>query len=199
MALFAGQPGAHNNNQPHPTMASTPSQDIKKIAIIGPECTGKSELSQHLAQHFNTAWVSEYARAYLDNLNAPYSESDLLKIAHGQVRLEEEWMPEANRVLICDTNLLVIKVWSNFKYGRCSGEILQLINSRAYDLYLLTYIDIPWQEDPLREHPDKREELWGIYKKELAQQGTPFVEIKGERAARRATAIKAIEGLLTEG
>ncbi|MEQ9412246.1 MAG: ATP-binding protein, partial [Cyclobacteriaceae bacterium] len=58
-------------------------QKIKKIVIIGPECTGKSELSEYLSEYFNTCWVAEYARAYLDNLNAPYIESDLLKIAHG--------------------------------------------------------------------------------------------------------------------
>lgn len=177
-------------------MLRSNTQKIKKIAIIGPECTGKSELSEYLAQHFNTCWVAEYARSYLDNLNTSYTESDLIKIAHGQVRLEDEWITEANQVLICDTNLLVIKVWSNFKYGHCNEEILQLIKERTYDLYLLTYIDIPWQEDPQREHPDKREVLWKIYKEELEQQDTPFVEIRGEREARRSTAVKAIENLL---
>ena len=174
----------------------SPLQKIKKIAIIGPECTGKSELSEYLAQHFNTVWVTDYARTYLDNLNSPYTETDLVKIAHGQIRLEDEWIAEANRVLICDTNLLVIKVWSNYKYGHCSEEILQLIKSRTYDLYLLTYIDIPWQEDPQREHPNERETLWKIYKNELEQQDIPYVEIKGEREARRAMAIEAIENLL---
>ncbi|HNP07852.1 MAG TPA: ATP-binding protein [Cyclobacteriaceae bacterium] len=171
---------------------------IKKIVIIGPECTGKSELSEYLSRHFNTCWVPEYARTYLDILNTPYQESDLMKIAHGQIKLEDEWLPEANKILICDTNLLVIKVWSNFKYGRCNEEILQMIKERTYDLYLLTYIDIPWQEDPQREHPDKREVLMKIYKEELEQQSVPVVEIKGEREERRANAIKAIEQLLKD-
>ncbi len=177
-------------------MLKSHSQKIKKIAIVGPECTGKSELSKYLAQHFNTCWVAEYARGYIDNLNTPYSEDDLVKIAHGQIRLEDEWISKANQVLICDTNLLVIKVWSNFKYGHCSEEILQLIKERTYDLYLLTYIDIPWQEDSQREHPNEREALWEIYKEELEQQDTPYVKIKGEREARRAIAVKAIENLL---
>lgn len=170
---------------------------IKKVAIIGPECTGKSELSEYLAKHYDTCWVKEYARAYLDNLNQPYQESDLEKIAHGQVRMEEEWMPEANKVLICDTNLLVIKIWSEIKYGHCSQEILKLIASRTYDLYLLTYIDIPWEEDPQREHPDKREMLWNIYKDELELQNIPYIEIKGDRTQRRNTAIEAINYLLS--
>lgn len=171
-------------------------QKIKKIVIIGPECTGKSELSEFLAGYFNTCWVTEYARTYLNNLDAPYVENDLLEIARGQIRMEEECTNKANQVLICDTNLLVIKVWSNFKYGRCNEEILQMIKERTYDLYLLTYIDIPWQEDPQREHPEKREVLWEIYKEELEQQIAPYVEIKGERKERRTIAIKAIEQLL---
>ena len=91
--------------------------EIKKIAVIGPECTGKSDLSQFLAEHFQTAWVPEYARRYLDNLVRPYHQDDLLTISHGQMRLEDEWERDANKILICDTNLYVIKVWSEFKFG----------------------------------------------------------------------------------
>ena len=171
--------------------------DKKKVAVIGPECTGKSELSHYLADHFTTEWVPEYARAYLDKLRRPYTQDDLLKIAHGQIRLEDEYTIDANNFLICDTNLYVIKIWSMFKYGNCSEEILKTIESRKYDLYLLTYVDIPWQADPLREHPTKREELYQIYLNEMKNQSVPFVEIKGEREQRIATAVSAIEKMLS--
>jgi NadR type nicotinamide-nucleotide adenylyltransferase len=167
----------------------------KRVAIIGPECTGKSELSKFLAQHFQTEWVPEYARAYIDNLRRPYNQSDLIVIAHGQVRLEDEYARDANTFLFCDTNLYVIKVWSMFKYGNCEKEILDQITDRKYDLYLLTYVDLPWEADPLREHPTKREELYNIYLNEMKNQSVPFVEIKGEREQRQATAIQAIEKL----
>jgi NadR type nicotinamide-nucleotide adenylyltransferase len=167
----------------------------KRVAIIGPECTGKSELSKFLAQHFKTEWVPEYARAYIDNLRRPYNQNDLITIAHGQLRLEDEYARDANTFLFCDTNLYVIKVWSMFKYGNCDQEILDQIANRKYDLYLLTYVDLPWEEDPLREHPTKREELYNIYLNEMKNQSVPFVEIKGDREQRRATAIEAIEKL----
>lgn len=168
-------------------------KEIKKVVVIGPECTGKSELSQFLAAHFQTVWVPEYARGYLDNLTRPYEQHDLMTIAHGQVRIENEWSRDANHLVICDTNLIVIKVWSEFKYGHAHPEILSLISARKYDLYLLTYIDVPWENDPQREHPDKRETLYDIYLKELRNQPAPFVEIRGERDARRKTAVDAIE------
>lgn len=170
---------------------------VKKVAIVGPECTGKSDLSEFLANHFDTEWVPEYARGYIDNLRRPYTQDDLLSIAHGQLRLEDEFARDANRILICDTNLYVIKVWSMFKYGNCHAEILDQITSRSYDLYLLTYVDLPWVEDPLREHPTKREELYQIYLNEMKNQPVPFVEIKGEREQRRALALHAVEQLVS--
>lgn len=179
-------------------MNASPVMPVKKVVVIGPECTGKSELSQYLAEHFKASWVPEYARGYIDNLVRSYQESDLLTIAHGQMRLEDEWPHESNDLLICDTNLYVIKVWSEFKFGHCAPEILKNINSRKYDLYLLTYVDIPWQEDPQREHPDKREELYQIYLTEMRSQQAPFVEIRGERELRRKTAVNAIEKLLAQ-
>lgn len=169
--------------------------ELKKVVIIGPECTGKSDLSAFLAQHFNTAWVPEYARGYLENLARPYELHDLRTIAHGQMRLEDEWSSEAQRLLFCDTNLYIIKVWSEFKFGTCDAQILNAIASREYDLYLLTYIDIPWEADPQREHPDKREELYALYKKEMTSQSVPFIEIRGDREARRKSAIEAVERL----
>jgi len=167
-------------------------QEIKKVCVIGPECTGKTDISQFLAQHYNTSWVEEYARAYLNKLGRAYDQIDLLKIAHGQLRMEDEWVYEANKLLICDTNLIVIKVWSEHKYGNCDAEILKKIAERKYDLYLLTDIDIPWAEDPQREHPDKREYFRDIFRTEVAATGVPFVEISGEREARRKKAIDAI-------
>jgi NadR type nicotinamide-nucleotide adenylyltransferase len=171
----------------------TQSDLISKVCVIGPECTGKTVLSETLAKQLNTVWVEEYARAYLNRLNQPYDEADLLKIAHGQLRMEDEWAVDANKVLVCDTNLIVIKVWSEFKYGHVDKGILDLIHERKYDLYLLTYIDIPWISDPLREHPDRREELYNIYLSEMKDQPVPFVEVKGNEQQRMKTALAAVD------
>jgi NadR type nicotinamide-nucleotide adenylyltransferase len=169
---------------------------IKKVCVIGPECTGKTELSTFLAAHFKTTCVEEYARAYLNKLGKGYTQPDLTKIAHGQLRMEDEWLNESNKIMICDTNLIVIKVWSESKFGMCDKEILERMASRNYHLYLLTNVDIPWQDDPQREHPDKREHFWEIYKQEVAATQVPFVEISGERESRRKKAIEAIQNIL---
>jgi NadR type nicotinamide-nucleotide adenylyltransferase len=170
--------------------------EIKKVVILGPECTGKSELSEYLAKEFNTVWVEEYARTYINNLQRSYSPGDLPIIAQGQLSLEDSLVPKANKVLICDTDLYVIKIWSLFKYGFCDPGILRAIASRKYDLYLLSYIDIPWAYDPLREHPQEREILFELYHREMLNQSVPFQIIKGEREERRKAATDSIKKLL---
>ena len=174
-------------------------KDILKVVVIGPECTGKTDLSQFLGSHFKTEWVREYARTYLDQLIHPYDETDLIKIAHGQARMEDEWARDVDRLLICDTNVTVVKIWCEFKFGKCEPEILDVVKERKYDLYLLTYIDIPWENDPQREHSDKREKLWDIYLNELKSKNYPYVEIRGSREERRKKAVDAVQTILDRG
>lgn len=168
---------------------------IKKISITGPESTGKSTLSAALAGFFQTVWVPEYARNYLENLGRSYEEKDLLEIAKGQLALQGTLVNKSNRYLICDTDLLVIKIWSEHKYGRCHPWILKKLDEIKYDLYILPYIDIPWQEDPLREHPDLRKYFFEKYKEELISRKVNFIEVKGPFEQRVVQAIKAIKGL----
>ena len=170
---------------------------MHKIVVLGPESTGKSTLSQKLAAHYNTVWTPEYAREYIENLPRPYEQHDLLAIANGQLQLEDEKAQQAGDLLICDTDLYVIKVWSEHKYGQCDPQILEHIAGRRYDLYLLTYIDIPWENDPQREYPDPqmREYFYRIYRDIVMNSGVPWVDIRGSYEEREVKAIAAVDAL----
>ncbi|MEP2773849.1 MAG: ATP-binding protein [Fulvivirga sp.] len=171
------------------------SDHIKKVVVIGPESTGKSTLSAALATYYNTAWVPEYARHYIERLDRPYEKSDLSKIAEGQLQWEDEKVKEANKLLICDTDLIVIKIWSEHKYGDCASQILEQIKSRPYDLYLLTDVDLPWQEDPQRENPHLRDYFMDIFEQEIEATGVPFVKISGDHYQRMKKAVEAVDGM----
>lgn len=168
---------------------------VKRISITGPESTGKSTLSRALAERLETVWVPEFAREYLESIGRPYQEKDLLQIAKGQLALEDKFMKEANNFLICDTDLLVVKIWSEHKYGRCHPWILEKLNERKYDLFILTYIDIPWEDDPLRENPDLREYFYEKYKQELISRKFNFIEATGNLDKRISVTLKAIQAL----
>lgn len=169
---------------------------MKKVVVIGPECTGKSTLAEELAAYYETNWVPEYARFYMDNLEEPYSRKDLVKIAEGQIEWEDDFISKTSDLLIIDTDLRVIKIWEEHRYGSCNPKILEWIAEREYDLYLFTDIDIPWKEDPQREHKSRRRFFHDWYRQELDTQETPVVEISGTTEERKSQAIKAIDSLL---
>lgn len=159
---------------------------MKRILFTGPESTGKSAIAKRLAKEWGTVYVPEYARTYLDQLGRPYTETDLLTIAKGQLKWEGQYAKKATDFLFIDTGMLVMKVWSEFKYGRCHPWILEQLHSRRYDLWVLCGIDIPWEPGPMRENPNEREELYRTYRQELQQIGVPFIELWGNREERVA-------------
>ncbi len=171
---------------------------IKKIAVVGPESTGKSELSAQLARHYDTEWVPEYARFYLDRLEGDYSQSDLLEIAKGQILWEKDKLEMVNEWIICDTNLIVIKVWSDHKYGNTDPYIEEQLKAIPYDFYLLANIDLPWRDDPQREHPELRKHFLDVYENYLITNNLPYKLISGIEETRTANAIQAIEDFFTK-
>jgi NadR type nicotinamide-nucleotide adenylyltransferase len=166
---------------------------IHRIAITGPESSGKTTLAEALAAYYGTLWVPEYAREYLAALGRPYRFEDIGAIARGQLQREDRYAPWAKRFLFSDTEPIVAKIWSEFKFRRCDPWILTAIESRPYALYLLTDIDLPWEDDPLREHPTQRAPLFDLYYRELVARNLPFEVISGSRDNRLRKALGAIE------
>lgn len=162
------------------------------IVITGPESTGKSTLAKQLALFFEASFVDEFARSYLQNLNRKYDQSDLSEIAKGQIKLEEEAFIGNPKIVICDTGLEVIKIWSEYKYGNSNSYITEQLAIRLPDLYLLMTPDLPWQPDPLRENPENRKELFGLHKSELISSRVTFYEISGNGEERFELAKKLI-------
>jgi NadR type nicotinamide-nucleotide adenylyltransferase len=171
---------------------------LKKIVIIGPESTGKSTLCEALAAHFHADWVREYAREYLEEHGMGYGYDTLNTIARGQLALEDKGAAQADGLLFIDTDLYVIKVWSEYVFGRCEAWVLDEIVRRKYDAYLLANTDLPWANDPLREYPDPgiRERLFHIYKDLLVNQCVPWAEVGGVGDERLKGAIAAVQRLL---
>ncbi|MBC3542036.1 AAA family ATPase [Rufibacter sediminis] len=168
-----------------------------RVAITGPESTGKSTLAAQLAQHFQAPWVPEYARTYLNQLSRPYEALDLEAIAREQLAFWQEEAAKNPPLLFLDTELLVLKIWSEHAYGTTSAFILEELRRQPVDLYLLMNIDLPWQPDPQREHPHLRQFFYDWYKRELEQLGVPYVEISGSADERLRNAIRAVQQVVS--
>ena len=175
--------------------------NIIKVVLFGPESSGKTTLSIKLAHHYNTVWVAEYAREYLQNKwnneRKTCENSDLLPIAIGQMKLENKLVKKADKILICDTDLLETKVYSEEYYGGTVDPLLEKAAAEnSYDLYLLTYVDTPWEADDLRDKPQERLEMFNAFENALKKYDRPYILLKGDKKTRLKTAIKAIDKLL---
>ena len=164
-----------------------------RIAITGPESTGKTQLCMALSEHYACAFVSEKARDYLEERGGKYERSDLDQILKLQLAAMHEESGKDEQMLICDSDELVIKIWSNYKYKSESPLIKKAWEEADHDLYLLMYPDLEWEYDPLREAEFDRMELFRLYEKELIEQNRPYSIIKGLGVNRLKNAIAAIE------
>ena len=163
-----------------------------RIAITGAECSGKSTLSEMLANRLGVGYVPEMSRIYLDDLGRAYEQEDLDHIATKQQMMIDARGASMEDYLITDTEMLVMKIWSEEKYGTISEHIKFLFFNQFFDIYLLCKPDIPYVADHQRENPEDRDRLYEIYKSNLQEMGAHFIEIRGSYQERLEQAIEAI-------
>lgn len=154
-------------------------------------------MAKKLAERYQTVCVPEYARYYCQNLNNQYTLQDEVNMYYGQVALEESLIPLAsNELLIADTTIMTIKIWSDHLFGHTPEEVLSEIERRQYDFYLLMDIDLPWEDDPLRDFPEQRPHFLEVWKKELKQLNANYSLISGQGEARLENGIAAVQSFL---
>ncbi len=164
-----------------------------RIAVTGPESSGKTTLCESLATHFEVEYIPEFARTYLEKTKGKYTQVDLDEIAKGQLKAVNS---SKNNVLISDTDFSVLEVWSLYKYGNVSPLITALVSENTFDLHILCTPDIPWEEDPLRENPTTRDLLFEHYKESLEKYAKHFILVSGGHSNRLKKCIQIIEHLL---
>ena len=172
---------------------------IIKIALFGPESTGKTTLAKQLAAYYNTEWVPEFARDYLqlkwEENQQICTLDDMMPIAYGQVALENEKLKAAKKYLFCDTNLMVTKVFSEVYYGFCNPSLIDAAIEHEYDLFFLTDIDVPWEKDDIRDKPEGRETVFSVFRQTLIEAKKPFITISGNEENRLAKAKVIVDNL----
>ncbi len=157
-----------------------------RIAFTGPECSGKSTLAQWLSNELNFSLVPEFARRYLAD-NQPYVREDLHAIAMSQFTQNHE-----HNQCVCDTEMTVMRIWEQVKYGEISTYIEELTSFETYSILFLCKPDFPWEDDPLREHPEARNELFELYIKDLNNRQVPYHTLSGALSARKSEILRLI-------
>jgi|LakMenEpi03Aug12_release.lakeMendotaPanAssembly.Ray.scaffolds.fasta_scaffold692471_2 nicotinamide riboside kinase len=179
---------------------------IIRISITGPESSGKSTLSVELQKRFDAVLVHEYARVHLENNGKAYTYKDVVDIAQRQIDLEKESIKSIaqnegsgknKRFVFFDTDLYVLKIWSELAFGKCESFILDHLANDVYDMHLLCKPDLPWVFDEFREHPEleQRNFIYLHYLDAMQHQPKPWFEIYGDGSTRLEMAEKAIQSV----
>lgn len=176
---------------------ASPKKVLIRIAVVGPESTGKSTISKQLALHYKTIFVPEMAREYLGRLTGKYTLRDIEEISKIQIQHETQCENMAKKILFCDTNLVVTKIWAEFVFGTCTNWIEENLLKKTYDLHLLMFPDTIWEPDKLREHPRHRMELFSMYKNLLTKMNVRFEVITGKGEERLLNAISVVEKIIS--
>jgi nicotinamide riboside kinase len=188
---------------------------LKRVCLIGPECTGKTTLAEELSLHFNAPWVPEFAREYAERVARELTADDVEPIARGQMANEDpalnsgvgswEWGVENDGpsshtphptphspLLILDTDLISTVVYARHYYGHCPEWIEREAQARKSDLYLLLNTDLPWVTDSLRDSAAPRESVYEKFAQTLRSYDANVVPVTGERFAEAVTQLDSL-------
>lgn len=148
-----------------------------RIAVLGPECSGKSTLCADIKEKSDCFVVDEFAREYLrQRKGREYDYQDLIRIAHVQAKRNNAATGE---LVICDTEGTTIAIWAQEKLGGIPPRILELEREQLFDHYILCTPEMPWEADGLRENEKDRDILLELYKKRLKMLGREFIMVSG--------------------
>lgn len=171
---------------------------VRRIAIYGSECTGKTTLASILGAKYKAIWVPEYSREYAQK-KTNLDVTDVIPIMKGQICAEESAIQQAyanhNALIICDTIPLSSIVYSLY-YNQTVPSDAEDLAQRFYDLYLFTNYDVPWEEDGIRGAHVDRPLMHGLFKGALEQRGLSYTLLTGSFEDRQRIAEAAINQLI---
>lgn len=164
-----------------------------RIAITGPESSGKTTLAIALAKHFSVEYVHEFAREFGEKSGGVYVQEDLDYIAQEHAKNIEL---SQNSIQIIDTEFISLKIWSDYRFHSTSKKIMELIENYPFDLFILCTPEMPWESDPLRVNPLDREKLFESFKKELNAYKKNHIIVIGHHEDRMKDCIATIQSFL---
>ena len=174
---------------------------MKRVVIIGSESSGTTTLARALAEHYQTTWAPEFGRTYSEGrqyCGQPWRTEEFTFIAIEQARMEDALATMANKVLICDTDPFATTIWHERYLGTASDAVRAIAERRRYDLYVVTDVNIPFEQDAIRDGESFRHWMQQRFVDELSKTATPMIVVSGPHEERFAAAVRSIDALLKD-
>jgi HTH-type transcriptional regulator, transcriptional repressor of NAD biosynthesis genes len=173
---------------------------VRRVCVLGAESTGTTTLARDLANHYGCEWVPEYGRIFCEQrlAQAPtidWRTEDFAHIARRQQADEDAAARHGGRLLVCDTDALATSIWHERYLGTTSAEVAELAAARSYALYILTGDDVPFVQDGTRDGEYIRSWMTERFRQALAARTEWWIEVRGSRDRRLATACAHIDRL----
>ena len=168
---------------------------IRRIFILGTESTGKSTLTQALAQHFNTNYVQEAGRDLVTQTEQ-CTFDDLATIAREHAHRIDVACNAARRLLFVDTDLYTTKSYATYLFGRHLDVPQSVITSNRADLRLYLDASAPYVQDGTRLDIQRRNELDRSHRTTLDVAHERYTVLTGSYEERFTKAVKLISELL---
>lgn len=163
-----------------------------KIVTTGPESSGKSVLCQELSVYYDAPWVPEYARHYLEIHGPDYDFTAFRKMLRGHLQRQASAAASRPPLLFLDTDLINYVIWARWVFDRLPQELERALPKEGDHRYLLTYPDLPWAHDPLRENPEERLTLFQAHRQLIEELDRPYAVIYGSGEERLNSARRAL-------
>jgi len=171
-------------------------QNVVRVGIIGGESTGKSTLAIALAAHYQTVWVPEYLREFVDTHQRTPLAHEQFGIASEQAARENVKLLQATRYLFCDTTPRMTAMYSAYYFGSIDAELDALVKNHRYDFNIVTAPTNPWSGDGLMRDGDAvRQAVHALVIERLQADGVPFLLVDGDVAERVRQAADYLAGI----
>jgi NadR type nicotinamide-nucleotide adenylyltransferase len=171
---------------------------VKRVTLLGPEGTGKTTLAQQLAELYRTVVVGEYVRILQGLPDVTLGPAEIPLAARAQIASEDALARQANRVLICDTDLISLWLWAERRWGWAADWVVEQAHQRAADLFLVLATDGPSSGASAYDTTQKREAFLERCQEVLRSAGKRFVVLRGSWSDRLDVAERTVGELLQE-
>ena len=168
----------------------------KIIVITGAESTGKSTLTEALANHFNVPFIPEIAREYVEHLREKYNYHDVENIAGKQVEQLNLLKNSNHPFIFVDTWLIITKIWFEVVFNKTPDWFNSEIEKNRIDLFLVCDTDLPWVSDSVRENGgEQRLILHNKYIETINKYNFKYKVVSGKGEERIKSALRHINNI----